>query len=51
MRANARLVEVTNDPVQVDSARRAHQVVLAAHVIDELLLTPQRVWLIHDYPC
>jgi len=38
MRTNARLVKITNDPVQADSARRAHQVVLAAHVIDELLL-------------
>jgi hypothetical protein len=38
MRANARLIKITNDPVQADSARRAHQVVLAAHVIDELLL-------------
>lgn len=39
MRPNARLVKVTNDPGQVGNSRRAHQVVQAAHVIDELLLT------------
>ena len=48
--ANGCLLKITNDPGRGGGAGRACRVVLAAHVIDELLLTgpAAEIRLIHD---